>query len=253
MVAILAPQLPLAYLAACFAVARARRGDVPDWRGVFARLGRIADVLPPRAASVFLRPPAPRRGSNGGSTAGRCRRWTAILLPFELAAALRRPPRAGGPHRRDAPRHAADPALPGRLRRRDRRPLEPRCEPFLWPDAVRGDAAAHHRGARRREAADGDCEHARRMAAGPRRRPARAHAVRQLADRGRKGPSRGPSSSARPARSSSRCFVSWDSWPSRGSSSCKSLSIGLTGREGLIKASVLLRLSSLIFDRAARR
>jgi polyhydroxybutyrate depolymerase len=44
LVAMLAPQLPLAYLAACFVVARARRGEVPDWRGVFARIGRIARV-----------------------------------------------------------------------------------------------------------------------------------------------------------------------------------------------------------------
>src|SRR5260370_7406580 len=35
MVAILAPQVPLAYLVARFAVARARRGEVPDWRGMF--------------------------------------------------------------------------------------------------------------------------------------------------------------------------------------------------------------------------
>ena len=32
MLAIVAPQVPLAYLAARFALARARRGDVPDWR-----------------------------------------------------------------------------------------------------------------------------------------------------------------------------------------------------------------------------
>src|SRR2546425_230167 len=38
MLAILAPQIPLAYLTAHFAVARARRGDVPDWRGTFTRL-----------------------------------------------------------------------------------------------------------------------------------------------------------------------------------------------------------------------
>src|SRR5437867_10779168 len=36
MLAILAPHVPLAYLVARFAVARARRGDVPDWRGIFA-------------------------------------------------------------------------------------------------------------------------------------------------------------------------------------------------------------------------
>src|SRR2546422_4853596 len=39
MVAILGPQVPLAYLVARFAVARARRGDVPDWRGLSARPG----------------------------------------------------------------------------------------------------------------------------------------------------------------------------------------------------------------------
>ena len=52
MVAFLAPQLPLAYLAARFAVARGRRGDVPDWRGLPARLARIAG-LPARRRSHF--------------------------------------------------------------------------------------------------------------------------------------------------------------------------------------------------------
>lgn len=42
MLAILAPHVPLAYLAARVAVARARRGDVPDWRGMFARRGGVA-------------------------------------------------------------------------------------------------------------------------------------------------------------------------------------------------------------------
>ena len=37
MVAICAPQIPVAYLVGWYAVARARRGDVPDWRGLFAR------------------------------------------------------------------------------------------------------------------------------------------------------------------------------------------------------------------------
>ena len=37
MVAFLLPQLPLAYLAARLAVARARRGEAPDWLGAFAR------------------------------------------------------------------------------------------------------------------------------------------------------------------------------------------------------------------------
>jgi len=84
MVAFLAPQLPLAYLAACFAVARARRGDVPDWRGMFARLGQIADVLPRRRDHF----PSPARAQmwfewrrHGRSLPG----WVGILLPFELA------------------------------------------------------------------------------------------------------------------------------------------------------------------------
>src|SRR5260370_31171469 len=50
MVAILAPQIPLAYLAAPFAVARARRGHVPDWRGMFARVGNHAGILTRRRA-----------------------------------------------------------------------------------------------------------------------------------------------------------------------------------------------------------
>src|SRR3989449_2318815 len=46
MLAILAPHVPLAYLVARFAVARARRGDVPDWRGLSPRAGGNAGVLP---------------------------------------------------------------------------------------------------------------------------------------------------------------------------------------------------------------
>jgi hypothetical protein len=53
MVAICAPQIPVAYLVAWYAVARARRGDVPDWRGFFARLGQIVDVRP-RQRTRFL-------------------------------------------------------------------------------------------------------------------------------------------------------------------------------------------------------
>ena len=84
MLAILAPHVPLAYLVARFAVARARRGDVPDWRGLSARSGEIADVLP-RLRDHFSSP-------------GRAQVWfewrrhgrslpvlVALLLPFELA------------------------------------------------------------------------------------------------------------------------------------------------------------------------
>ncbi len=84
MLAILAPHVPLAYLAARFAVARARRGDVPDWRGVFARLGRIADVLPRRREHF----PTPARAQVWFEWRRHGRSLPAlvgILLPFELA------------------------------------------------------------------------------------------------------------------------------------------------------------------------
>ena len=51
LVAFLVPQLPIAYLAACAVIARARRGVVPDWRGEASRSGSIARVSSrPRAA-----------------------------------------------------------------------------------------------------------------------------------------------------------------------------------------------------------
>jgi len=84
MAATLAPQLPLAYLAARFAVARARRGDVPDWRGIFVRLGRLADVLPRRRAD--FRSAARAQAWFEWQRHGRSLPvWVGILLPFELA------------------------------------------------------------------------------------------------------------------------------------------------------------------------
>ena len=82
MVVFLAPQLPLAYLAARFAVARARRGGVPDWRGTRARRAAAA-VLPPRRAF-----PTPARAQawfewrrHGRSLPA----LVAMVVPFELA------------------------------------------------------------------------------------------------------------------------------------------------------------------------
>jgi hypothetical protein len=80
---ILAPQIPLAYLAARFAVARARRGEVPDWRGAFASLTRIAHVGSRRREHFTSAASAQawfewRR--YGRSLPG----WVGILLPFEL-------------------------------------------------------------------------------------------------------------------------------------------------------------------------
>lgn len=83
MLAILAPHVPLAYLVARLSVARARRGDVPDWRKEFAWLGRVADVL------------RRRRGFSSPAHAQAWFEWrrfglslpalVGILLPFELA------------------------------------------------------------------------------------------------------------------------------------------------------------------------
>jgi hypothetical protein len=89
MVAVFAPQLPLAFLAARAAIGRARRGDVPggdvpDWRRAFARLGQASDALfrwrrpfsSPARAQVWY-----EWRQHGRSLPA----WVGILLPFELA------------------------------------------------------------------------------------------------------------------------------------------------------------------------
>jgi hypothetical protein len=83
MLAILAPQIPLAYLVARFAVARARRGDVPDWRGRFASLAQIARVLSRRRAH-FQSPARAQAWFEWRRHGGSLPTWVAILLPFEL-------------------------------------------------------------------------------------------------------------------------------------------------------------------------
>ena len=86
MLAILAPQLPLAYLAARFAVARARRGDVPDWRGMFGSAARtIADVFP-RRRDPFRSPARAQTWFEWRQHGRSLPAWVAILLPFELAS-----------------------------------------------------------------------------------------------------------------------------------------------------------------------
>jgi hypothetical protein len=81
---ILVPQPPLAYLTARIAVARARRGDVPDWRGAFVWIPRITRIQSRRREHFRSHASAQawfewRR--NGRSLPA----WVAILLPFELA------------------------------------------------------------------------------------------------------------------------------------------------------------------------
>lgn len=79
MIAILAPQAPLAYLAARYAVGRARRGEVPDWGIALGRLRRA------RAPGPFPSAPAAQLWlelrQHGRSLPG----WVAIVVPFEVA------------------------------------------------------------------------------------------------------------------------------------------------------------------------
>ncbi len=86
MVALLAPQIPIAYLVARFAVTRGRRGEVPDGRGVVER--RLQPASQVKAI-------APRKHFQSASRAQAWFEWrrygwslpvlVGILLPFELA------------------------------------------------------------------------------------------------------------------------------------------------------------------------
>jgi hypothetical protein len=83
MVLILAPQVPLAYIVARYAIARARRGEVPDWRNASAGLAQ-SDRFGSRPRARFASPATAQawfewRG-HGRSLPG----WVGILLPFEL-------------------------------------------------------------------------------------------------------------------------------------------------------------------------
>jgi hypothetical protein len=83
MIGILAPQIPLAYLVARFAVARARRGEVPDWRSAFAWLTQIARV-PSRRGENFRSPASAQAWFEWRRHGPLLPTWVGILLPFEL-------------------------------------------------------------------------------------------------------------------------------------------------------------------------
>jgi hypothetical protein len=83
MLAILAPHVPLAYVVARSAVARARRGDVPDWRGAFAWFASMTAGLGKRRAPF----PSPARAQAWFEWRRHGRSLPAlvgVLLPFEL-------------------------------------------------------------------------------------------------------------------------------------------------------------------------
>lgn len=87
MLAVLVPQLPLAYVVAHVAVARARRGHVPDWQDAFAWLAPFAGSASRR--STQWRSSAQAQAWYEWHRIGRSLPgWVAILLPFELALLL---------------------------------------------------------------------------------------------------------------------------------------------------------------------
>ena len=83
MLALLAPHVPLAFLAARFAIARARRGDVPDWQGIFGH------ALEPSSPRALPRDHFPSPARAQAWFEWRRHGWSlpamvAIVLPFEL-------------------------------------------------------------------------------------------------------------------------------------------------------------------------
>jgi hypothetical protein len=82
MIAFLLPQIPLAYLVARYAVARARRGDVPDWSAAFTSFARIASASRPRK---HFRSAARAQAWFEWRLSGKSLPvWVAIILPFQL-------------------------------------------------------------------------------------------------------------------------------------------------------------------------
>ena len=79
MVAFLAPQLPLAYLTAWYAVARARRGEVPDWR-LFGRRERR-----PRHQRAFTGPAQAQAWFEWRRGGGSLPMMVVLVLPFFAA------------------------------------------------------------------------------------------------------------------------------------------------------------------------
>jgi hypothetical protein len=80
---LLAPQIPLAYLTAHFAVARARRGEIPDWRGAFAWLAPVVRIQS-RQREHFRSPASAQAWFEWRRNGRSLPAWVGILLPFEL-------------------------------------------------------------------------------------------------------------------------------------------------------------------------
>jgi hypothetical protein len=82
MLAIVAPHLPLAYLTAWYAVVRARRGDAPDWRGALRWRSRAVQEVRRRAA--FASPARAQLWFEWQRHGRSLPVLVALVLPFEL-------------------------------------------------------------------------------------------------------------------------------------------------------------------------
>ena len=179
MVAIVAPQIPLAYLAARFAVARARRGDVPDWRARFARpvptaavaagtAGRFC-VARRRTGVVRVAAAWPVAAGAGGDPAA-----------VRARLAVARQGRAGIRLRNTVSR-ADHAAVHGRLHRVDGEQAASTWQPSYGLPPFSATRPLTSAELIARQAEDGDVEHAGRVGAGVRHHPARARLVGHLA------------------------------------------------------------------------
>ena len=83
MFAILAPHVPLAYLAARYAVARGRRGDVPDWRRLLPGLAPL-EGAPGRWRDHFASPARAQAWFEWRRHGRSLPVLVGILLPFQL-------------------------------------------------------------------------------------------------------------------------------------------------------------------------
>jgi len=81
MIAFLLPQIPLAYLVARYAVARARRGDVPDWSGAIPWLRTSGGSQPRRSFRSAASAQAWFEWRLSGKSLPV---WIGVVLPFEL-------------------------------------------------------------------------------------------------------------------------------------------------------------------------
>ena len=83
MLAFIAPQIPVAYLVARFAVARARCGEIPDWRASLAWRASLSGA-PTRRRAHFRSAASAQAWFEWRRHGRSLPAWVAMILPFEL-------------------------------------------------------------------------------------------------------------------------------------------------------------------------